>query len=183
MSDDTAAATPVAEPEAPAAPKATETEPQVDWRAEAEKWKTLSRQNEAQAKANAEKARQYDAFEESQKTELQKAQDAAAAAQQRAAEAEARALRSDIARNTGVPIELLTAADEETLQAQAEALLAFRGQQQTPPAPASSGTSTPSGAAPIPHFTDAQIAAMTPEEYAARKEDIYRARDAGLISL
>ena len=169
--------------EAVNAPETDAPEPQdTDWQAEATKWKQLSRQNEAQAKANAEKARQFDALEEAKKTELQKAQEALTAAEKRAADAEAARLRSDIARTKGVPVELLTAADEDTLNAQAEALLVFRGQQQTPPAPASSG-STPSGAAPIPHFTDTQIAAMSPEEYQANKADIYRARDAGLITL
>lgn len=168
--------------EAVNAPETDAPEPQeTDWQAEAVKWETLSRQNEAQAKANAEKARQFDTLEEAKKTELQKAQEALTAAEKRAADAEAARLRSDIARTKGVPVELLTAADEDTLNAQVDALLNFRGQQQ-PPAPSSSG-STPSGAAPIPHFTDAQIAAMSPEEYQANKADIYRARDAGLIKL
>lgn len=51
-----------------------------DWQAEAEKWKAFSRKHEEAAKANADKAKRLDEFEESQKTELQKAADAAAAA-------------------------------------------------------------------------------------------------------
>jgi len=150
--------------------------------AEIDKWKALSRKNEEQAKQNAEKALRLDQIEEANKTELQKAQDALNAAQQRAMDAEARALRSDIARTKGVPVELLTGTDEATLHAQAEALLAFRG-NTTPAGPPSSGAPTPTGEAPIPSFTDAQIAAMTPDEYQARKADIYRARDAGRITL
>lgn len=134
------------------------------------------------------KARQWDEYEEANKTELQKAQDALTQATAKAAEAEARALRSEIARTKNVPIDVLTGADEETLTGQADAFAnavaaALAAQSSTPPAPSTSGATTPSGAAPIPHFTDAQIAAMTPEEYAARKDDIYRARDAGLITL
>lgn len=165
-------------------PAASDTEPPAtDWKAEAEKWKAMSRKHEAQATSNADKARQFDALEEANKTELQKAQEALEAANRRATEAEAARLRSDIARTKGVPVELLTATDEDTLAAQADALLAFRGNQPAPAAPASSGVTAPSGAAPIRSFTDAQIAAMSPEEYAANKADIYRARDAGLISL
>lgn len=165
-------------------PAASDTEaPATDWKAEAEKWKAMSRKHEAQATSNADKARQFDALEEANKTELQKAQEALEAANRRATDAEAARLRSDIARTKGVPVELLTATDEDTLAAQADALLAFRGNQPAPAAPASSGVTAPSGAAPIRSFTDAQIAAMSPEEYAANKADIYRARDAGLITL
>jgi len=151
--------------------------------AEIDKWKALSRKNEEQAKQNAEKALRLDQIEEANKTELQKAQDALNAAQQRAQDAEARALRSDIARTKGVPLELLTGNDETTLHAQAEALLAFRGATPSPAGPASSGVTTPTGEPLIPSFTDAQIAAMSPDEYQARKADIYRARDAGRITL
>jgi hypothetical protein len=53
----------------------------------------MSRKNEARATANAEKAKQFDAFQESQKTELQKAQDRAERAETAAAEAQAERLR------------------------------------------------------------------------------------------
>lgn len=52
----------------------SETEP--DWKAEAEKWKSLSRKNEDAAKSNATKAKEYDAYVESQKTEQERAADA-----------------------------------------------------------------------------------------------------------
>ena len=51
-----------------------------DWQAEAEKWKSLSRKHEDSAKANADKAKRFEEFEESQKTETQKATDEAAKA-------------------------------------------------------------------------------------------------------
>jgi outer membrane biosynthesis protein TonB len=63
--------------------------PEKDWQAEAEKWKALSRKHEDTAKANADKAKRLDELEESQKTELQKAADAAAKAQADAAAARA----------------------------------------------------------------------------------------------
>ena len=54
---------------APQTPQETAT---VDWKAEAEKWKALSRQNEDRAKANADKAKRFDAIEEQSKSEMQK---------------------------------------------------------------------------------------------------------------
>jgi hypothetical protein len=81
--------TPTPEPTAPAADTAAE----KDWQAEAEKWKSFARKHEDAAKANADKAKRFDEFEESQKTELQKAADAAAAAK-----ADADATRAELAR-------------------------------------------------------------------------------------
>lgn len=52
----------------------SETEP--DWKTEAEKWKSLSRKNEDAAKSNATKAKEYDAYVESQKSEQERAADA-----------------------------------------------------------------------------------------------------------
>lgn len=52
---------------------ASETE--TDWKAEAEKWKSLSRKNEDAAKSNATKAKEYDAYVESQKTEQERTAD------------------------------------------------------------------------------------------------------------
>lgn len=48
---------------------------EVDYKAEAEKWKALARKHEANAKSNAEKAKKADELEESQKTEQQKVSD------------------------------------------------------------------------------------------------------------
>jgi hypothetical protein len=68
----------------------TATAEERDWQAEAEKWKALARKHEGNAKTNADKARQFDEFQESQKSELEKLQDRATkaeeAAQERAAE-------------------------------------------------------------------------------------------------
>ena len=57
-------------------------------------WKAMSRKNEDRAKANAEKARKFGELEDQSKSELQKALDKASAAEQRATQAEALALRS-----------------------------------------------------------------------------------------
>ena len=121
--------------ETPAA-AAEDTAQQVDWEAEARKWKELSRKNESRMKENAEKARLYDEAQEQGKSELQKAQEAAAKAEARAAAMEAEAMRAKVAAATGVDADLLSGSSEEELRASAERLLAWRGAQVPKGAPA-----------------------------------------------
>lgn len=121
--------------DAPAA-AAEDTAQQVDWEAEARKWKELSRKNESRMKENAEKARLYDEAQEQGKSELQKAQEAAAKAEARAAAMEAEALRAKVAAATGVDADLLSGSSEDELRASAERLLAWRGAQVPKGAPA-----------------------------------------------
>lgn len=126
------------EPAAQETPAATaeDTAQQVDWEAEARKWKELSRKNESRMKENAEKARLYDEAQEQGKSELQKAQEAAAKAEARAAAMEAEAMRVKVAAATGVDADLLSGSSEEELRASAERLLAWRGAQVPKGAPA-----------------------------------------------
>lgn len=63
---------------------------EVDWKAKAREWEKRAKENSAAAARLAE-------FEESQKTEAQKAADRAATAELKATEAEAKVLRRDIA--------------------------------------------------------------------------------------
>ena len=121
--------------ETPAA-TAEDTAKQVDWEAEARKWKELSRKNESRMKENAEKARLYDEAQEQGKSELQKAQEAAAKAEARAAAMEAEAMRAKVAAATGVDADLLSGSSEEELRASAERLLAWRAAQVPKGAPA-----------------------------------------------
>ena len=121
--------------ETPAA-AAEDTAQQVDWEAEARKWKELSRKNEARMKENSEKARLYDEAQEQGKSELQKAQEAAAKAEARAAAMEAEAMRAKVAAATGVDADLLSGSSEDELRASAERLLAWRGAQVPKGAPA-----------------------------------------------
>lgn len=79
------------------------------------------------------KAEQFDALEEQNKTELQKALDRAAAAEALAADASAKALRSEIAAAKNVPVDLLSGATKEELEAAADKLIAFRGEQTPGP--------------------------------------------------
>jgi hypothetical protein len=62
-------------------------DPLAKAQAEIAKWKAQSREQEKRAKANAAKAQQYDAYEESQKTEQQRLSDQLAAAQREAQDA------------------------------------------------------------------------------------------------
>ena len=81
-------------------------------------------------KAKAEKLTK---IEEANKTEAEKAQARAEAAEKRAAELEAKALRAEVAAAKGVPVALLTGSTQEELEAAADALIAFRGEQKTGP--------------------------------------------------
>lgn len=78
------------------------------------------------------KAEQFDALQEQNKTDLQKEQERAAAAEKRAIKAELKALRADVAITKGVPPNLLSGSTKEELEASAVALLAFKGEQPAP---------------------------------------------------
>jgi ATPase subunit of ABC transporter with duplicated ATPase domains len=90
-------------------------------------WKQKSRENEARAKSNADKAKELDALKESQKTETQKQLDAQAAAEKRATDAETRALRLEVAAAKGLTPEQakrLIGTTQQELEADADDLLA-----------------------------------------------------------
>lgn len=123
-------------PDAPSTGADNEAAQKVDWEAEARKWKELSRKNESRMKENAEKARLYDEAQEQGKSELQKAQEAAAKAEARAAAMEAEAMRAKVAAATGVDADLLSGSSEDELRASAERLLAWRSAQVPKGAPA-----------------------------------------------
>lgn len=94
--------------------------------AEVEKWKTLARKHEAQAKANADKARRLDELEQSSASDLDKLTKRVEEAERKAAAAEKDALRLRIATEHNVSAAdaelFLTGSDEETLRKQAKAL-------------------------------------------------------------
>lgn len=121
MSDPIAPQTPE-----PAAPD-TET---PDPKAEADKWKALSRKHEQQAKENAAAAQKLAAIEEASKTEAQKAADKMAEYERRTAEAETKALRYEVGVEKGIPTKLLrylTGATKDEIEANADQLLADFG--------------------------------------------------------
>lgn len=88
-------------------PDTGESQQENDWKTEAEKWKAMSRRHEKDAKANAEAARKYAEFEESQKTEQQRLADRAAAAEQRALAAEIGRAKLMAAAAYNIPTSLL----------------------------------------------------------------------------
>lgn len=130
----------VAAPEA-----AVETTPEVveepatetDWKAEARKWEARAKESKKDADANKSAAERLAEIEAANQTEAEKAATRAEAAEKRAAELEAQVLRAEIANTKGVPAALLTGSTKEELEAAADALIEFRGEQkQTPSSPA-----------------------------------------------
>ena len=85
------------------------------------------------------KAEKYAEWENAQKTEAQKAQERLEAAEKRAAELELKATRAEVAAAKGVPASLLTGSTQEELEAAADALIAFRGEQKSAPASSAIG--------------------------------------------
>lgn len=160
-------------PAAQAAPAAAaeDTAQQVDWEAEARKWKELSRKNESRMKENAEKARLYDEAQEQGKTELQKAQDAAAKAEARAAAMEAEAMRAKVAAATGVDADLLSGSSEDELRASAERLLAWRGAQVPKGAPAADAGVRGDEIRAARQLTREDLKKMSPAEIIKARQD------------
>lgn len=76
------------------------------------------------------KAEAYDAAEEANKSELQKAQEQAAALKKQVdtmtQEKKLREIREKVSKDTGVPASMLYGDDEETCKAQAKAILEFK---------------------------------------------------------
>lgn len=72
-------------------------------------------------------------IEEANKTEAEKVAERLATAEKRAADLEVKALRSDVALAKGVPVALLTGSTQEELEAAADALIEFRGEQKQTP--------------------------------------------------
>lgn len=78
-----------------------------------------------------DKAAKFDEMQEASKSELQKAQEKAAKLEAEITsmkkEAEVTAMRLKVATEKGVPVDLLNGETEEACQAQADKLLAFKG--------------------------------------------------------
>lgn len=99
--------------------KQQENKDTTDWKAEAEKWKALSRKNEASAK-------KLQAIEDSQKSELQKAQERIALLEEESKKSSKNALRAQVALDKKLPkvlMERLKGDTLEELQADADSLL------------------------------------------------------------
>ncbi len=104
----------------------------TDWKAEARKWESRAKENLAAAKANEGAAQRLAEIEESQKSEAQKQQEALEKAQRELADLTVAKTRAEVAAAKGVPAALLTGETQEELEAAADALLDFKGAQETP---------------------------------------------------
>ena len=141
-----------------------------DVAADAAKWKALARKHEDQAKANADKAKRFDALEEANKTELERVTARAEAAEKAAADREAQLLRVQIAAAKGVPADLIAGSTQDELEASADALLAFKGVAPVVPDAAGLGAvGTPIGGAK--QVTEAELAAMSTREIKQARKD------------
>lgn len=121
-----------------------DTATETDWQAEAEKWKSLARKHEDTWKANKGKVDEYDRLVEASKTDQQRLEERAAAAESKAGSLEGENMRLRVALAKGIPAEhisRLQGSTEEELAADADALLGLigTGQQQTPDLRAAAG--------------------------------------------
>lgn len=160
----------------------TGTEP--DYKADADKWKAMARKHEQQAKENADAARRLAEIEEAQKTEAEKATERLTATEKRAAAAELKALRLEVALAKGVPSdyqEFLTGDTLEELEAKADKLLALGARGESAPAEAKGDTpsrpkealksgATNANPADIQQLTRDDLKLMSPEEIVKAKE-------------
>lgn len=119
-------------PEPAQDPKGDNPEPkadEIDWKAEARKWEQRAKENKTAAEKLAE-------IEESKKSEVQKAQERIKELETRATQAERTALRTRIAAEMNVPVEVLNGDDEESIKASAQKILDWRDSgKRTPPEP------------------------------------------------
>lgn len=166
MSDEVATETP--QPDASAVETTAPEMPAPDPLGEGGK-KALEAERAARKEAEraaAELAAKVKEFEDAQKSEAERTAEALAEAQQRAAKAEAEALRLRIAAETELPADLhefLAGDTEEELRAKAEKLKAATAAGVRRPQPDPSQGAKPNGNGPS-QLTRADLARMTPAE-------------------
>lgn len=105
---------------------------------EEEKWKYFARKHEAAARANADKAKQYDELQQAQMTETQKQQVALELATKAATEANEALWRERAARHNGLSdedLQWITGATEAEIQQKAAAFAARVNAGATSPTP------------------------------------------------
>lgn len=135
----------------------------IDWKAKAREW-------EKRAKDNKSAADELASLKDSQKSNEQKFEERLSGMEKRAQEAEARALRSDIAARHGISAEdrdlFLTGSDEATLEAQAKRLAERNADQKKNGnrAPKEGGTTTDAG-------TDKDLREFTRNLFASAQTD------------
>lgn len=98
----------------------------TDWKAEARKWEERAKRSRDEAQANAEAARKLKELEDADKSEVDRLRETVEAANKRADEAEAKALRAEIAAEKGLSLsqaKRLIGSTREELEADADELL------------------------------------------------------------
>lgn len=95
------------------------------------------------------KAAKLQEFEDSQKTETQKQQEALAEAKAQLAELTVGKLRAEVAAAKGVPVSLLSGSTQEELEAAADALIDFRGEQKQSPSSSAISRANTSKSSPL----------------------------------
>ena len=120
--------------------KANADQADKDWKAEAEKWRALSRKHEDASRANADKARQFEEWQQSQKSEQQKADEAAQKLQSDLDDARREAALARAALSHGLTaddLELIGGGTPEEIDAKAQKLAERlkAGQQASPHTP------------------------------------------------
>jgi type IV secretory pathway TrbL component len=100
-----------------------------------EYWKQRARQHEDRAKANADAAKKLAELESANKTEIQRAQDEAAAAKEAAIKSELRAVRAEVAQAAGLTVSQarrLVGETKDELEADAKELVKDLGAGKKP---------------------------------------------------
>lgn len=97
----------------------------TDWKAEARKWEQRAKDANSRVKELEPFQAKATELEEASKSDLEKALARAEKAEKALGEAQALALRMEVAAEKGVPVELLHGADREALEASADQVLAF----------------------------------------------------------
>jgi hypothetical protein len=126
----------------------------ADWKAESRKW-------EARAKADFEAASKWREFEVSQKTEYEKLADELSKYKDEAAQANAKAIRYEVAQTKGIPseaIDLITGNDRESIEASSDklaALIAAQSKTNTPRPDYNQGKVSGNSASPADQFAAA----------------------------
>lgn len=133
-------------------------------RSELEKWKVMSRKNEARAKENAEKAGLYDEASEKSKSELQKAIERAEKAEARAAQAEKANVKSRVAAQKGIDPDLLPDGDEDTITQIADRLIAWRDAAKPKGTPAAAAGERGEKVGDVKQLTRDDLKNMSPRE-------------------
>lgn len=147
---------------------------EADLKAEISKWKSMARKHETTAKQNAEAARKYAEFEESQKTEQQRLADRLAAAEQRATQAEIGRARLVAAAAHGIPSSLLDrigGSSEEEINESAQALASEIDEEVARRIAAMPAPPVPDPPAPTPS-TYRPVEALTPGAMPANGEPV-----------